>query len=459
MCAKACRPRVGVWATEIEGAFVVCRAPLMRWIAVLIASLLVAGCVGMIDARAPLPQDLVDSARVPGLDGIRAWGDEVPEDLIKELNRRFPNVKRIGRFASRQDGRPIIEVLALSGGGPNGAFGAGLLSGWTKSGRRPEFEIVTGVSAGALIAPFAFLGPEYDDTLREIWTTYETNQLVKPSGLPGLLGGDSLVDTTPLAELIARYLNRKVLDEIAREYRRGRLLMVLTTNLDAQRPVVWNMGELAARRTPAATDLFHKVVLASAAIPGIFPPVRVTVEADGKTFDELHVDGGVTRQLFVTPVEAPISEFNRLYETPPIHRIYVIENGKPAPIYAPVEQKTLPLVGQSIISLLRAQASAELYQVFRRVRDANADFFYAAIPVQFPFRPAEAFDKRYQKKLYEAGEAQGRSRQPWARIPPQLVPTARRPKPVATRPVGPRRSGAAVSSGSNFFSALSGSDK
>ena len=165
-------------------------------------------------------------------------------------------------------------------------------------GTRPNFEVVTGISAGAIIAPFAFLGPAYDRQLAEIWTQYETSELLTAQILPGLLGGSSLADTSKLAELVARYVDRKFLRAVAAEYRRGRILLIGTTNLDMQRPIIWNMGEIASSNHPNAPELFHKIIMASAAIPGAFPPVSIPVVADGQQYEEMHVDGGITRGCF-----------------------------------------------------------------------------------------------------------------------------------------------------------------
>ena len=173
---------------------------------------------------------------------------------------------RIAQGATRVRGRPVVEILALSGGGGDGAFGAGVLTGWSERGDRPEFEVVTGVSAGAIIAPFAYLGPRYDGALREIWTKYQTSQIATAQILPGILGGASLADNAPLEDLIARYADKRLLREIAAEYRKGRMLFVLTTNLDAQRPVVWNLGEIAASLRPGSLELSSTVISTSAAM-------------------------------------------------------------------------------------------------------------------------------------------------------------------------------------------------
>lgn len=422
---------------------------------VVVGASLLAGCAGTLSMRSPLPASLIEQAEIPDLQGVRYWADEVPLDLVTELRTRFPGIPSVGRNAQRVGGRQVLDILAISGGGSNGAFGAGVLSGWSQSGRRPEFEVVTGVSAGALIAPFAYLGPEYDPELNRIWTAYETSDLIRTAGLPGLLGGDGLVDTEPLANMIARYVNREMLDKIAAQYRRGRLLLVLTTNLDAQRPVVWNMGAIAQSRTPAAETLFRQVLLASSAIPGVFPPVRIRVRADGQIYDELHVDGGTTKQLFVAPARAPLSDYNRLHDRPPIWKFYIILNGKSAPLYEPVQQRTLQIAGRSIMTLLASQTTAEVYQIWRWVRDGGGAFHYIDIPPTFPYRPVEPFDPAYQKKLFALGISLGKRGDAWASKPPDETPSALREEAVPTRPA--QRGGSTeLFSAESFFSGFGG---
>lgn len=387
----------------------------------LLAAVTVSGCVAAL--RSPIPAaGAVELPAIPHIQGSRTWGDEVPTDIVAEFKRSMPNLVAIGSAAPVSKGRSKINILALSGGGPNGAFGAGVLAGWSQRGDRPVFDIVTGVSAGALIAPFAFLGPAYDKAMYDVWTRYETRQLVTPQIVPGILGGDALADTAPLRELIAKYVDRKLLRSVAAEYRRGRILSVGTTNLDAKRPVVWNMGEIALKDTTEALELFRDVLLASASIPGAFPPVNIKVVVEGKLYDELHVDGGVTRQVFVAPLNVPYSEFDRFYVRKPDRTLWMIQNGKMVPQYAPVTQQTIPIAATSIQTLLINQHKGDVYQIYRKAKDAGVDFNMLAIPDDFSAKQSQVFDPAYQRELYALGLELGRRGGPWDKGLPWLEP-------------------------------------
>jgi hypothetical protein len=397
--------------------------PSTRVLAGLLVSLAAAALAACatIETRNPVPNaQLAQKATLPNLPSVRGWGDEVPADVGAELRKRLPNMPRLAQGATRVGGRPVVEVLALSGGGGDGAFGAGLLAGWSKRGDRPTFEVVTGISAGAIIAPFAFLGPRYDRQLREVWTQYETHELAVARVLPGLITGAALADTEPLAKLIAKYIDRRMLAEIAAEYRKGRVLLIGTTNIDAERPVVWNMGEIAASGHPEALDLFRRVIRASAAIPGAFPPVEITVEADGRTYQELHVDGGVTRELFVAPLQVPFKQFDRLYDAPPVYRLYLVKNGKLTPEYKPVPKQTIPIAARAIFTLIKSQHQGDIYRIYRMARDAGADFHLTAVPQSFSRTAKQAFDPEYQTALFDEGHRLALSGNPWLKAPPDL---------------------------------------
>lgn len=380
-------------------------------------ALVLTGCAS-IESRTPVPTLALAEQAVPlEAPTFRAWADEPPKDVVAEIRRRLPHLPRLAQGAQRIGERPVVEILALSGGGTNGAFGAGVLAGWTTRGDRPQFQIVTGVSAGALIAPFAFLGPRYDGQLRQLWTQSQPEQIATPQILSGIFGGSALADTSPLAKLIEEYVDSAMLAAVAAEYRQGRLLLVGTTNLDAQRPVIWNMGEIAASRHPDAPALFRKVLLASASIPGAFPPVRIKVRVGGHVFEELHVDGGTTREIFISPFEVPLTAFDALYPAPPIRRIHIIINGKMTPEYTPTEEKTIPIAMRAITTLTKAQTHSELYRLWRVAGDAGADFNMIALPSQFPGAPVGALDGEYQRAVYAEGQRLARSRTGWLKRP------------------------------------------
>jgi hypothetical protein len=395
--------------------------PRLRLGLLTVIALALSGCATTMERNGIASARLAATAEVPRMQGVRFWADEVPRDPVAEIKHRTAHMPPVARDAKRINGRKVIETLALSGGGSDGAFGAGVLAGWTRRGNRPEFEVVTGVSAGAIIAPFAFLGSSEDEKLHTIWTQYQQNEVITTQFLPALFGGPALADTAPLANLIAKYIDRDMLNRIAAQYRRGRLLMVLTTNLDAQRPVVWNMGEIALNKSPAAMELFRKVIMASAAIPAAFPPVKIEVEADGRLYDELHVDGGTTRELFVLPVDAPLKAFDPLFSEPPIRRFYILKNGKASPEQEVVKATTLQIASRSISTLIKSQNEGELYRIYRVALDGGADFNFLSVPKSFKFKSKEIYDPKYQSALYAEGLKEGR-KGVWLKAPPGQAP-------------------------------------
>ncbi len=375
------------------------------------------GCATLLEHNGIGDARLASEATVAGMPNVRFWQDEAPQDVITAIHSRIPGLPRLAQNSELVDGRPVVETLALSGGGGDGAFGAGVLAGWSERGDRPEFEIVTGVSAGAIIAPFAFLGSRYDRQLKEIWTQYQTSEIVTSSILPGLLGGPALADNAQMQSLIAQYVDKKMLRAVAAQYGRGRLLFVLTTNLDAQRPVVWNMGEIARRGNEEALQLFRKVILASSAIPGALPPVSIPVVAGGKPFDELHVDGGTTREVFVLPVQVPFKAFDALYSAPPIRRLYIIKNGKLTPESEVIKPKAVSIAARAISTLIKSQNLTELYRIYRLAQDAGAEFNLLAVPPDFTMKAMEFVDPEYQTALFETGVKIGRNGGPWLHNP------------------------------------------
>jgi len=397
-----------------------------RVVVVGLLALVVARCARI--ERQAVPASLVSHAMVPGLANARFWGDEVPKDVVAFVQTHMPGVARMASRPALEMGRPLVEYLALSGGAEDGAFGAGLLVGWSKRGDRPRFEVVTGVSAGALIAPYAFLGPGYDAQLAELWTTFDAQMVATPQVLAGLLGAEAIADTAPLRELIAKHVDRRMLREIAHEYRGGRLLMVGTTNLDAQRQVIWNMGEIAAAaaRDPEAAQLFRDVLLASASIPGVFPPVHVKVRVGDQVFEEMHVDGGPTRQVFLAPAQFSLRTFDSLYPQPPVRRVYVVRNGKLAPAYEAVQPNTLAISARSLFTITKNQGIGDINRIYAMTQRDGAEFRLASIPASFTAESKQSFDPAYMKALFEVGYRLGLGGKAWVRTPPEAVPAAQR---------------------------------
>ena len=309
---------------------------------------------------------------------------------------------------------PMFSMLAISGGGDNGAFAAGLLNGWTAEGTRPEFEVVSGVSTGALIAPFAFLGPKYDSVLKALYTTVSQRDIFRPRNLIVAFFGDAISDTAPLSDMVQRNVDRPLLDAIAAEYGKGRLLLVGTTNLDTMEQVIWNMTAIAASHDPRALNLFRKVLLASAAIPGVFPPVMIDVTVDGERYQEMHVDGGTTAQLFAYPPSFHLESV----AARGTWRLYIVRNARLDPEWASVQRRTLLIAGRAVSALIQSQGVGDLYRVYATAQRDGVDFNLAYIPPTFKIQRTEQFDTAYMRALYQTGYDMAATGYPWQKEPP-----------------------------------------
>jgi len=362
-----------------------------------------AGCATV--ERIPYTQQEQSVAVVPGFPDARVWADDPA--IGQKTAALAPSIVR----------QPTI--LALSGGGADGAFGAGLLSGWSARGTRPQFTIVTGASAGALIAPFAYLGSGYDDVLRNVFAGGEMENFLQFEGLGGLLG-PGLFKTAPLRALIAKYVDAGTLDAVAKEYRAGRKLFIVTTNLDAQRTAIWDMGRIATSGHPKALDLFRSVMEASASVPGIFSPVLIEVEADGKSFSEMHVDGGVTANIMVVP-EAVLLANRAALPQALRPRVYIIMNGKLDPYFEVVKPRTLQIAIRSFETSVRANTRNTLLATYEFSKRRNWQVSLAAIEESVPNQAKPGFDTAYMRSLFEYGYERGRSGQLWQATPAETI--------------------------------------
>ncbi|PVE21592.1 patatin [Microvirga sp. KLBC 81] len=376
-----------------------------------------SGCLATND-RAAVPGPQLTAARVGGYGDIRFWGDEVTPTIETVIRRQYRQVRDAALAGEPGARTRKADFLAISGGGGDGAYAAGFLTGWTRRGQRPHFEVVTGVSTGALAAPFAFLGPYYDSVLKDLYTKYGDSDLVMDRGILGLLGS-SLYDTAPLKRLIEQYMTDDTLDAIAREYSKGRRLLVQTTNIDAQRPVIWDLSAIAASQQPDRRDLIVRVLLASSAIPGAFPPVRISVNANGRAYDELHVDGGVSAQIFFAPPRTRFARFEQTaFGAARQRTLYVIRNGKLTPDYKPTDEAVLSLAVRSITTLTKYQGLSDLRRLDRIARETNARVLFTSIPSGFTKAARSEFDREYMGELFRVGERMGMSGRAWQSGPP-----------------------------------------
>src|ERR1700731_4375857 len=368
--------------------------------AILIVMVTLAGCSSL--PRTPYTASDAASSRVLDVNELRRYADEPASIFRKETNVSV----RAG----------ALSYLALSGGGADGAYGAGVLNGWTAAGTRPTFSIVSGVSTGALIAPFAFLGPAYDATLREVYTSGIAESLLDAPSILNALFGSGLFGNTRLRELVARYVDQDMLVAIAAEHAKGRKLFIVTTDLDTQRTVIWDMGRIATIGSPQALGLFRDVTAASASIPVVFPPMLINAEADGHRFQEMHVDGGVTAPVLTLP-EAFLLR-NGAFARGLRMNIYVLVNDKVERDFQLVPNSTIGIAARASGSVIKTQIRSVLYETYDFARRNNFGFNLTYIAKDLPSPGSSGFETGYMRSLYQYGYDRARTGDFWAKAPP-----------------------------------------
>jgi len=370
-----------------------------------------------------VPPALTERAVIPGIYGARFWADRdvgAFVRLVLEDNKR--ELEALARMGISADELPPAHMLAISGGGDAGAFAAGILTGWTQHGSRPAFRVVTGVSAGALAAPFAYLGPRYDSVLHEMATSVGPKDIFRTRNVFAGFLTDGLADSEPLYRLISKYVTRELLDAIADEHANGRVLMIGTTDLDSGRPVTWNMGVIASSRSPEAVTLFRKVMVASMSIPGAVSPVMMDVEVDGRRHQEMHVDGAVINQVFLYPARGLV-EVRKALGQPYVRKLhaYVIRNGKLGPEWTGTRRRTSNIFARSIGTLLHMQGYSDLEHIYDTVTHDGVDFNCAYIGDDFTFSHAVRFETGFLRRLYQYGYDQSAKGVAWKKSLPSRV--------------------------------------
>jgi predicted acylesterase/phospholipase RssA len=337
------------------------------------------------------------AAVIPGIADARFWGDSE-----QDFERALPTVKG--------------PWLALSSGGADGAFGAGVFVGLSAANQRPEFSLVTGVSTGALMAPYIFAGAKYDEQLRSAYTSINAGDVFEL----GSQGSESFFDTWPLRELIAKLVTPELLADVAAEHRKGRRLFVVTTDVDAERPMVWNMGAIAAAGGEDALKLFRQVLLAAGSIPGAFPPVLIEVESGGKRFHEMHADGGMCAQFYVAPESLLAATRNY---TLPATELYVVINTQLRPDFQVTERSLIGIVGRGVSTIVKTLTRVMLQRAYVVAKQSGITFNVATIPSTFNEPSRGAFDTAYMKVLFDVGFEQGKGGSAFAHEPPALFST------------------------------------
>lgn len=362
----------------------------MRLFLVLFTVGLLAGC--MSPTRIPYGSYAASAALVDGFTDIRTYAD---------ANDNLPNDRAWLPASKHKE----INYLVLSGGGAGGAFSVGALKAWSDVGRRPQFDMVSGVSTGALIAPYAFLGSEYDSTLVDLYTSGVAEKLVDMDFLPRGLLGPSLLKQEPLRRMVERYMTREVLMKIATEHRKGRRLLVLTSNLDSQRAVIWNMGAIADSKRPDALKLFQDILIASASIPGLYPAVLIKARSGGQLFEEMHSDGGSASQIFAVPEGWIANADKGAWPTGQKFNMYILVNNTLMPEFAMTTNNTFLVMARASSFLIKAQTRSALLATYAYAKKTGIRFRMASIDVPVSYSMTDPFNTAYMRAVYNLGYA------------------------------------------------------
>lgn len=363
-----------------------------------------------------VPRALQEAVTVLGIPNARFWADtqadRFGEEAVASLERE---ARHLGVPVARL---PPAALLAISGGSDNGAFGAGLLTGWTERGDRPVFKLVTGISTGSLSAPLAFLGPSQDARLREAYTEIGPEDVLRQHDWSVIPFRDAIADSSPLFRLISRYLDAAMLAEIGVEYAKGRSLLIGSANLDAQRPVIWNIGAIAASGHPGALDLARRILLASASVPGAFPPVLIEVEAGGRRWQELHVDGGAMAQTFLYPVGLGTRAIRR--EAPRRRDAYVIRNARLGGEDAETKRNLLSIAGRAISTMIAYGGQNDILRLQNLAQRDGVGFHLAYIGDDFTLPWTTPFERSYMRALFAYGRTRMLEGRAWLGSHPVL---------------------------------------
>jgi hypothetical protein len=354
-----------------------------------VLSLCVIGCAAL--PRQPDPPTGAEDATLPG------FHETVRYVTDSQATYRVRSAQVWTRLHEAMGERPL-NMLALSGGGAGGSFAAGVLVGWSRQGTRPEFDIVTGVSVGALYAPYAFLGSSWDDHLLQAFPRARLGHLLQHSLLSTFFGA-SLYRGKPLHDLVDSFVAAELLDAVARESTKGRLLLVATADLDKQAMVIWDLGAIARQGDDHARQLFRDVLIAAASIPGVFPPVMIQVQRAGSTFAEMHADAATINSLFVAPEAAlfPMESVRWLHGD----NLYLIINGQLGGAHQTTQRRTLPIIKRGLDALAHSAMRSDFALTYGFAVRNEMNMHVAYIPEQYPYGGPLDFRYAHMRALFD----------------------------------------------------------
>ncbi|MEW5422061.1 phospholipase [Amorphus sp. 3PC139-8] len=397
-------------------AYGTCSRRLRLPVAALALTLLaLAGCASLPE-RPDFDADDQAAATVPGFENIRFYADDDGSNFRDHVVAQVMNQVAVNGMEILNHGS--VNWLMISGGGEDGAYGAGVMVGLSKTGKRPDFDMVSGVSTGALMAPFVFLGPAYDKELKSIYTEIGRDQIFQIVGLRGIIGGAAAASSAPLRQTMEQKVTKRMLDQIAAEHKKGRRLYVVTTNLDAQRPVVWDMGAIAATPAPNRRKLFLDVLQASAAIPGVFPPVYITAIADGETFKEMHVDGGSTMQVLTLPSRIKATRDRRASLDKRKRALYILMNNTMQPRFEQTKARTFSIAGRSLSTIIKRHGIQSIEIMYDIAKSRGVAFYVTYVGRDFDKELPAPFDQDYMTALFDYGYQRALNGDVWRTRPP-----------------------------------------
>lgn len=383
--------------------------------------LLLSGCAHL---RKSVPEGLVDKIEIPGMPNVCASIDNPNIPFMSQS--LIDSFKEEGKTDYVTNGVKNYPALIISGGVSNSAYGVGFLKGWSRGGSRPTFKIVTGVSSGAIVAIFAFLGKDYDDQLEEIFTSISTKDVLKPKNMVlSLLLGDSLMSSEPLVKKINNVVDEKFLAKIAGEHKKGRRLYVGVTDMDAKKFIVWDMGAIASVGGSDSVRIFRKVILASCALPVIVPPVYLHVEADGKKYVEMYSDGAATTGIFyIYPLLESMECASHACVIDPGEfrsKLYILCCSSLTSHSQQVGSNLVAIASCALDTYGSAKMLGETYRIYTFAKEKNWDYNLMYIPDDFVPAQKEMFDKQEMRRLFKRGYEDAVAGYKWHKTPPGLI--------------------------------------